>query len=269
MQQSPQKQSGFALVEIVIVVLVLGLIIGAGAFVASKQKRGDTTAKTTKTSQTNTASSQPTIKHVGVNLDTYDPATNKAGDFVFTKDKFAAGDTMQMIFHEYGMTVPGNSASAGREKANPQPTFIVPLGTKVHALVDGTVFDVPKLYSGDYSVRVQSKGSDLIFETEHVINVKVKQGDKVKAGDVVAEVSDYTTKGYAGLGLVEIGVLQGGNPPKHLCPFDYLDPSIKASTLAKITALKQAWETYRGDSTIYDESKAVIPGCLTREPIEG
>ena len=109
----------------------------------------------------------------------------------------------------------------------------------------------------------------MIFETEHVINVLVKKGDKVKAGDVIAEVSDYSVNGYAGYGLVEIGVLRGGNPPSHLCPFDHLDDSIKEVTLSKITALQKSWEEYRGDSDIYDESKVVVPGCLSRDPIEG
>jgi hypothetical protein len=102
-----------------------------------------------------------------------------------------------------------------------------------------------------------------------VINVTVKQGDKVKAGQVIAEVSDYDAKNYAGMGLVEIGVLKGGNPPSHLCPFDYLDDSIKDATFRKITALQKSWEEYRGDVSIYDEAKVAIPGCLTRDPIEG
>lgn len=145
----------------------------------------------------------------------------------------------------------------------------MPLGTKVHSLVDGEVFDVPKLYSNDYSVMVKGEGSDLIFETEHVKNVLVKKGDKIKAGSIVAEVSDYDAKNYAGMGLVEIGILKGGNPPSHLCPFDYLDDSIKDETFKKITALQTSWEEYREDISVYDESKVVVPGCLTRDPIEG
>ena len=66
---------------------------------------------------------------------------------------------------------------------------------------------MPKLYSNDYSVMVQGEGSELIFETEHVINVKVKKGDKVKTGDVIAEVSDYSAHGYNGQRC------EGGLPP--------------------------------------------------------
>jgi prepilin-type N-terminal cleavage/methylation domain-containing protein len=260
MKPIKQKQNGFALVEVIIVIIVIAVIGGAGYFILEKNK--DTQA-TSSNAQEVAKKSEVKIKHLGVNLDTYNPATNKAGDFEFTKENMA----FNMLFFDYGFVVP--ASSAGSEKKNPQPTFILPLGTKVYALVDGEVFDVPKLYSNDYSVMVKGEGSELIFETEHVINVKVKKGDKVKAGDVIAEVSDYDAKNYAGLGLVEIGVLKGGNPPSHVCPFDYLDDSIKDSTLKKITALQKSWEEYRGDDSIYDESKVVIPGCLTRDPIEG
>ncbi len=254
------NQNGFTVVEVFAVIIVLALIGGAGYFAYNKNMPK---VATSPNSQDKAGGNEVKIKHLGVNLDTYNPATNKAGDFEFTKEKMS----FNMLFFEYGFEVP--ATSAGPAKKNPQPTFILPLGSKVHALVDGEVYDVPKLYSNDYSVMVQGEGSDLIFETEHVINVKVKKGDKVKAGDVIAEVSDYDAKNYAGLGLVEIGVLKGGNPPSHICPFDYLDDSIKDKTFKNITALQKSWEEYRGDTTIYDESKAVIPGCLSRDPIQG
>ncbi len=267
-----QNKSGFAAVEAVIILVVIAAIAGAGYFVYKSKNNNSSSSGTQEVQKQNQESEKKSgvkIKHLGVNLDYYDPATNKAGDFVFTKAKFSAGETMQMIFMNYGFVIPGNSTAGGQSKANPQPTFILPMGTKVHSLVDGEVFDVPKLYSDDYSVMVRGEGSELIFETEHIINVKVKKGDKVKAGDVVGEVSGYSAHGYDGLGLVEIGVLKGGNPPSHLCTFDYLDDSIKDETLKKITSMKKAWEEYRGDSSIYDETKVVIPGCESRGPIEG
>lgn len=260
--KNKHSQSGFSVVEAIIIILVIAALAAVGFFVFSKNKDSNEQVNSSNAEQV-AQKSEAKIKHLGVNLGTYDPATNKAGDFEFTKEQMA----FNMLFFEYGFEVPANSA--GPAKKNPQPTFILPLGSKVHSLVDGTVSDVPKLYSNDYSVMVQGEGSDLIFETEHVINVTVKKGDKVKAGDVIAEVSDYDAKNYAGLGLVEIGILKAGNPPSHVCPFDYLDESIKDETLKNITALQKAWEEYRGDTTIYDESKVVIPGCLTRDPVEG
>jgi prepilin-type N-terminal cleavage/methylation domain-containing protein len=261
-----KTNQGFAFLEILLVLVVVGVLAGVGFFVMNKKDSVETTTADTTTDtkkeEATTEKSEAKIKHLGVNLDYYNPATNKAGDFVFTKEKIE----FSRLFSEYGFTVPANSV--GPEKKNPQPTFILPLGSKVYSLVDGEVYDVPKLYSNDYSIQVQGEGSDLMFETEHVINVLVKKGDKVKAGDVIAEVSDYSVNGYAGMGLVEIGVLVGGNPPSHICPFDYLDESIKDETLKKITAFQKSWEEYLGDDTLYDED-VYMTGCIISDPIEG
>lgn len=260
-----QNQQGFAHVVAVLFLLVILAVGGVGYFVYTSNSE-EPQQTSTDNVQDVTQQSEPKIKHLGVNLEYYNTATNKAGDFTFTKEDMS----FNMLFMNYGYQIPANSA--GPAKRQPQPTFILPLGTKVHALVDGEVFDVPKLYSDDYSISIKAEGSDLLFETEHVINVKVKKGDKVKAGDIIAEVSDYEVSHWAGMGLVEIGVLKGsndGSPPTHLCPFEYLDDSIKDETLKKITALQKSWEEYRGDSTIYDESKVVIPGCELLDPIEG
>lgn len=269
------QQNGFAHVALIMIVVVLAAITAVGYTVFTKQNNSKDTSTTENLRSNDGQSSgetQPSnktaevkIKNLGINLDYYDEATNRAGDLQFSKAMFASG--MQRLFFEYGHEVP--ASSAGPAKKNPQPTFIAPLGTKVMSLVDGEVVNVPQLYSNDYSIHVQAPGSELIFETEHVINVLVKKGDTVKAGQVIAEVSDYDAKNYDGLGLFEIGILKGGNPPSHVCPFDYLDDSIKDETFKQIEALQKSWETYRGDNTIYDEAKAIVPGCVSRDPIEG
>lgn len=204
------------------------------------------------------------LKSIGINLDNYDPATGKAGDLVFTKAKLQFG----VLFTEFGFFIPASSAS--KDKFNPQPTFLLPMGTKVQALVDGVVVDIPKLYSGDYSIMVApDTQSRWRYETEHVINPMVKVGDVVKAGQIIAEVSPHNKQVNNGFGLVEIGILKGGNPPRHVCPFAYLDPSIKDEIFEKLLAFYKAWEDYRGDARLYDESSQKIPGCLTLDEIEG
>lgn len=266
MKKHTLDQSGIAHLLLILVIAVIVGVVGYSAFRVFQSK---STTVTSENSVEKATESPVKIKSLGIDLDYYDPATNKAGDIVFMKDTFQEGAVNQ-IFMEYGYVMAGNSANNFQGKANPQPTFLLPVGTKVQSLVDGVVEDVPKLYSGDYSVMVKGKGSDLIFETEHVMNVTVKKGDNVKAGQVIAEVSDYDAKGYGGkYSLLDIGVLQGGNPPRHLCLSDYLDDSIKEETLKKITALKKSWEEYRGEPDAYDESAVLIPGCVSREPIEG
>lgn len=205
------------------------------------------------------------LKSIGVNLDYYDPKTNKAGDFVFTKAKLQ----FNSLFMGFGFFIPASSAST--DKKNPQPTFILPLGTPVRSLVDGVVAKIPTVWSGDYSIQITKSGKleRWVYEIEHVLNPKVKVGDRVTAGQVIAEVSDFDKGAPPGFGAVEIGILHGGGEgmPEHVCPFAYLDESIKQETFDKFNALFKSWEDYFGDQTLYDETS--VPGCLTLDPIEG
>src|SRR3989344_5365339 len=173
------------------------------------------------------------LKNIGVNLDYYDPKTNRAGDFEFTKQKLQFG----RVFMPFGFVIP--ASSVGAAKANPQPTFVVPLGTPVRSLVDGVVAAMPTLWSKDYSIQVTTDGKmqKWIYETEHLINPTVKVGDKVVAGQIVGEVSDFNHGAPPGFGAVEIGILKGGQTPEHICPFLYLDESIREDTLQKMNAL--------------------------------
>lgn len=205
------------------------------------------------------------LKSIGINLDKYNPTTGKAGDLTFTKEKLQ----FDVLFTQYGYLIPGSQTSTGKDKSNPQPTFYAPLGTKVTSLVDGVVVDIPKLYSDDYSVMVaENKNSQWIYETEHVTNVVVNVGDKVTAGQVVAEVSPHDKNANAGLGLFEIGILKAGNPPQHVCPFAYLDQSVKEDIQNKLRDFYQDWNDYK-NKQLYDSSKESLIGCLTLDLIDG
>jgi len=203
------------------------------------------------------------LKSIGVRLEYYDPKTNRAGDFEFTRQKLQ----FERLFMGYGFFIPASSASP--DKKNPQPTFILPLGTPVRSMVDGVVANMPTLWSGDISIQVTTSGKleKWVYETEHVINPKVKVGDEVTAGQIIAEVSDFDRGAPVGFGAVEIGILKGGQSPEHVCPFLYLDESIIEDTLKKMSALFKSWEDYIGDQSLYDETD--IPGCLTLDSIEG
>ncbi|EKD91076.1 MAG: hypothetical protein ACD_30C00047G0001 [uncultured bacterium] len=270
----PQK--GFTSLAVILIFLVF---LSASAFlllrVPSKNKESiqssPTQSETRKAENPqivqNSGEPPLKLKSIGINLDYYDPKTGKAGDFEFTKQKLE----FNRLFMGYGFVIPGNMSSTNQDKSNPQPTFILPLGTPVRSLVDGVVANIPAIWSGDVSIQITTDGKlqKWVYETEHVINPKVKVGDKVKAGDIIAEVSNFDKGAPKGYGAVEIGILHGGGegPPEHVCPFLYLDPSIKEETLKKITALFKSWEDYTGDQTLYNET--ITPGCLTQDPIDG
>ena len=214
----------------------------------------------------------PKMKTIGINLDKYNPATGRAGDVQFVKFDTKAGG-LDAIFNEYGRPAAANNGM-GAGRLNPQPTFVVAPGTEIQSLVDGVVFDIPYIeHSKDYSVMVVGDNgveNAVTFETEHMKDIRVKKGDKVKAGQILGIASDYDAKNLMGMSLIEIGVLIPGNPPKHDCTFKYLDYSVKDDILAKLKQLEADWEQFIGDSNVFDEAKqSQIPGCTTQDFIEG
>ena len=233
------------------VILIVGII--GGFFILTSNKSGPISLSQNGVVNRNTNEPPLKIKSIGIEF----------SDFKFTKEKLQ----FNRLFMDYGFVIPASPDNPS--KANPQSTFILPLGTPVRSLVDGVVAAMPTLWSGDISIQVTKTGrlERWIYETEHVKNVLVKVGDKVKAGQIIAEVSDFDKGAPAGFGAVEIGILKGGNPPQHVCPFAYLDDSIKEETLTKIKKIFKDWQDYIGDQTLYMETE--IPGCLTLDPIEG
>ena len=209
----------------------------------------------------------PVLQNIGVELGPYDAATESAGAFRFTRARLVEGS----IFMPFGHIV----RSSPSPKANPQPTFVLPLGTPVIAMMDGVVSQLAQLWStptlGDVSVMVSADGtrnSCYTVELEHVINPRVKAGESVRAGQVLAEVGPLSKEGNAGMGLVETGILYARDGrPHHLCPFAQLAPSVQTSVHGQLRGLMAAWESYRGDSSIYDESAWVdgVPGCLATD----
>ena len=223
------------------------------------------------------------IENFGFNLADFDPSTGFAGDLKISgvvppvlpdndPNKASMDSANRYLIDVYGYEQMQGLA--------PQISFFLPLGTKVISMVTGTVCEVSKLYSGDYSVRVAPEGVDckpegkggavILFETEHVNNPTVGYGDKVKAGQVIAEVSDYRYDWKEkGLGVVEIGIAfnkPGSSAPWHACPMRFLEPEKKAALVKSLTSAYAAWESELGDTTLYDETLE-FPGCLSTEDI--
>src|SRR3989344_2367719 len=221
-------------------------------------------------SDTKKDDSKPQIEHIGIQLDFYDPLTNKAGDIKFHTFMYPWNSEVynSKIFYDYGEVSPGED---GTIELEPQPVYIAPLGTKVRAITSGVVLDIRKIYSGDYTIMViKPEYPGWIYEHEHVINPTVNIGDTVTSGQVLAEVSNYNqwlrNDGY---GVLDIGILSSVNgKPLHHCPYQYLDESVKQFYFERIRALYTSWEEYTGNSSLYNEEEHAIPGCITLDPIQ-
>jgi hypothetical protein len=149
---------------------------------------------------------------------------------------------------------------------NPQPVLYAPLGTDVLAIKTGTVIKITKLWSKDYNIMIAAKNDQKnVWEVEHVIDVKVKEGEQVKAGQPIAKVSDFDTRYHPGIGLVEFGLLiNSSGPPSHICPFKKIASSAKNRITSELTAIFEA-DKKRG----YDSGPMVVIGCTALVSVEG
>lgn len=167
-------------------------------------------------------------------------------------------------------------------QANPQPTFYAPYGTPVLAVVSGTVTAIPTLYSNDLSVMIASTGQGGTWEHEHVINVTVRVGDRVTAGQQIAEVSNFECVWgrssqasdplcQSRLGLVEIGLLYPGNPPEHRCPFDpeVVSPASRDAIFQQLSSARSRIKAAFGDPNKYLENTWASPQCVTLARVPG
>lgn len=254
---------------LVVVLAVTGVAL-AGWQVRTLQHNANRSAAGMRHGSTAAQGDQPLLlKSIGFNLDYYDPATNHAGDMVFTHEDHDLSGGFHLIFADFGTQDPRSPGDTS--KRNPQPTFVLPLGTKVHSLVDGVVVNIKDLYSGDQTIWVASSAdSKYIYETEHINKPVVKKGDRVKGGQVIGEVSSHDSQYHPGFGIVEIGILHSSSAQaQHICPFHYLDPSIKAEMGKKILNVHQAWMAYTGLPNLYDDAAAAEPGCSVLNPVNG
>ena len=137
--------------------------------------------------------------------------------------------------------------------------------------IAGVVANMPTLWSKDISIQVTADGKmqKWVYETEHVTNPKVKVGDKVKAGQIIAEVGSFNKGDPKGFGVECLKRLQSSAGRwYHEVGFS----AALVNFLKKIADFQSAevyksWEDYIGDTSLYDESLKV-PGCLTLDPIQ-
>lgn len=201
----------------------------------------------------------PVLKNLGVNFGEWNPATNRAGDFLFMQGTFD-----EQIIVPFGYLVINDNGA----KRLPEMTFILPVGTPVVSPIDGIVFNINTIeWSQDYAVHLKTdKDEEWMVSFEHLINLRVSMGDRISAGQVVGEAAPWNS----GTGFAEIVVWKGGQSESDIlkhCPFDALEDELKPSYAEKISSLVADWEKFKGKN-IYEEEKWTLPGCLLLEMTE-
>ncbi|MEK7147830.1 MAG: hypothetical protein AAB758_00875, partial [Patescibacteria group bacterium] len=119
-------------------------------------------------------------------------------------------------------------------------------------------------HTQDWGVSLVPKGSSWIVSFEHLVNLRVKEGDVVKVGDIVGEAAPRFGNAIA---MVELAVWTGGQSIIKYCPFSFLDESLKPIYGEKIRQLASDWESFAG-MDVYREENWVLPGCLVDKIVE-
>lgn len=188
----------------------------------------------------------PMIYDIGISLEPWDSVTNMAGDVSFDGLQYDG-----RVFVEFGGDMAGSP--------NVHPMFVLPLGTEIHAVSDGTVSWVKTLGNDDYDICVNRHESDPWCITyEHVMNPRVAEGNVVKVGDVIGEagrINEFTESGK-----FDLKIWKGGDEIMNYCPYELLDRSVKAEKQAQISRFISDWEEYAGKD-VYNEESWVSPGC--------
>ena len=215
----------------------------------------------------------------------YDSSTGISGDFEFRSDLEA------IFFYEYGRL---NAIGTPDEYENPTFEYQVPRDTFVYMPIDGVVSrtrwqPTSGYKQDDWEIFIKpSMESDWMIIIDHVVSidcdrsstkvcdlpltingVEITTGTEVKAGDLFGYVGNREdNSGGNVFGRTEITIgkyIEDGNQVVgtiSYCPMNYLDPSVKQSLESSVNNIMASYETWLGDSSFYDESNMVAPGCI-------
>jgi hypothetical protein len=176
----------------------------------------------------------PVLKNLGVEFAPYNPLTSRAGDFIFDA-------RYEKVFWEYGVTV---SDGLGGTKA-------------LHGFITG-VHDQDGV---DYEIWIHTapKNSAWTLNIDHITNPRVSVGQAVSAGDTVGNPGPWD----ATVGRVEI-MLAEQTENAYWAPFACFDPDSLDVYQNKVWTIMEEWETFKGDTTLYDETtmRDHFAGCL-------
>ncbi len=135
-------------------------------------------------------------------------------------------------------------------------------GTEISVPIDGRVQVVFFDHSQDWGISIVHEGPNWIVSFEHLVNVKLKDGDFVKSGDIVGEASPRNTFNDE-IAMTELAVWIGGKNIVKCCPFIFLDESLKPLYKEKINNLASDWEEFIGKD-VYKQEDWIQPGCLVK-----
>jgi hypothetical protein len=188
------------------------------------------------------------IENLGVRFGPWNPATNRAGDFLFVLNQ-------QKVFLEFGAVV---SSGGGGFKELPTFEYRVRKDAWIVAIAEGKVTRlVYQPDTRDYEFSATSE-SDQDFEVgyDHILNLRVVMNQSIHPGDTLGQAGTWNED----LGRFEI-MINNNKTRLSYCPFSYFDTSKAEAVTGQVLQLMRDWEKFKNDTTIYDEREQTLPGC--------
>ncbi len=191
------------------------------------------------------------IENLGVRFGPWDRDTNRSGDFLFLDIA-----NVTKIVGEFGQAVLDPNWNI---KYLPTMDFIIDENAPIFAIAEGQVERVHyQEGSEDYEIGIRSLNDpDYDVGYDHLVNIQVDSGQTVVPGDTIG----YPRPLFCGLGSFEI-MVSSWETKLSYCPFCCFNPDKIEEYQNKLLQLIEDWETFKGDTTLYDESAFVLPGCL-------
>lgn len=189
------------------------------------------------------------IQNLGVTFGPWNPLTMRAGDFIFSRN-------IGKPFLEFGAVV---STGTGDTKSLPTFEYYLHKDAYVFAIAEGRVIRFTyREDTEDFAFGATSTQDD-DFEVcyDHILNPRVNDGDIILPGDTLGNPGNWNQE----VGRFEIMVNNIRNGYSY-CPFCFFDPELIDEYLDKVNQLITDYETYRGDTTIYDEINHTFTGCI-------
>jgi len=193
----------------------------------------------------------PVLTKFIVDFGAYDSETQTAGDFDFLNGR-------EKVFGDFGRTVTGPSG----DKILPTFDVFVSEGTAIESPMAGEISWV--LYqeeSEDYEIHMKTSSNNVWTITlDHIVekSAYIVEGATVTAGQYLGKAAPWS-----GTYLTELMIYRDINgSATAFCPYDFFSSSLKSEFESNLDTLMSDWETFKSDTSIYDESGHVSPGCL-------
>lgn len=277
MAKKSKSEKGFALIEFMVILIVVGVIAGVSYAILSRNESGGgfiifspSAGDPADNQDTNIhpplkIQKPPSLQNLlGIDFGPYSRSSQVSGDFIFSKsaaDQAAPG--VNLLFYPFGQKVCATGAACKTQDV--VSLYGIKLDTDVLAAAGGQVISL--VQEGDvFSFKTVSNDySGYSVDYAYIYKSTIKEGQFIKAGDIIGRVSPYGDRIF---GRASLGVTSTSTPKNpvaiKLCPFDLIDSKLKPPITAAMYQFVSNWNAYIGND-VHGSSEMVTPGCKAKQ----